>query len=220
VADAFLERWLEDAVATPGMTALADVAAARRVLLDDALRALPLVEATPGPVVDVGSGGGSPGIPLARRLPGRPFTLLEAERRKAEFLDRVAGSLPNVRVVWGRAEEEPVDAYGVALAKALAKPPVAVELCLPLVRPGGAAILWVGETADPTSVARVASLVGGTLERAEDGLLVLRKTGPTPPGFPRRPGRAKKRPLSAASGNVGHETRAGWRPHLRPRRGR
>ena len=99
-------------------------------------------------------------------------------------------------VVWGRAEEQPVDAYGVALAKALAKPPVAAELCLPLVRPGGAALLWVGPSAEREPVEVVASRLGGALEPGPEGLLVIRKLEPTPPGFPRRPGMAKKRPLA------------------------
>jgi 16S rRNA (guanine527-N7)-methyltransferase len=190
-----LERWLEEVVATPGMTALGTVEEARRVLLADALRAQGLVASEDGAAVDVGSGGGSPGIPLAASLPARSFVLLEAERRKCDFLERVTATLPNVEVVWGRAEEQPVDTYGVALAKALAKPPVAAELCLPLVRPGGAAILWVGETAETEHVSRVAARLAGELESAADGLLVLRKAGPTPEGFPRRPGMAKKRPL-------------------------
>ena len=67
------------------------------------------------PIVDVGSGGGSPGIPLAAALPAREVTLLEAERRKCDFLERWAP--PNARVVWGRAEEQETDAYGVALGE-------------------------------------------------------------------------------------------------------
>lgn len=190
-----LERWLEEVVGIPGLTALSTVDEARSVLLEDALRALPLVEAADGPVIDVGSGGGSPGIPLAASLPERGFTLLEAERRKADALVHLARDLPNVEVVWGRAESQPVECYGVALAKALAKPGVAAELSLPLVRAGGASIIWVGATADREHVARVAGRLAGELERELDGLLVLRKLGPTPPGFPRRPGMAKKRPL-------------------------
>jgi 16S rRNA G527 N7-methylase RsmG len=76
VARDVLERWLEEVVTAPGATALDDPEAARRVLLDDALRAVPLVEENGGPVVDVGSGGGSPGLPLAVVLSGRDFTLL------------------------------------------------------------------------------------------------------------------------------------------------
>ncbi len=194
--DAFLERWLGDVVATPGLTSLTDLAEARRVLLDDAMRALQLVRRETGVVVDVGSGGGSPGIPLALELTGREFVLLEAERRKHDFLAGATAGLPNVSVVWGRAESQPVDAFGVALAKALAKPPVAAELCLPLVEPGGIAVLWVGPTAEPDRVAAVAERLGGALEPAPAGLLVVRKLEPTPAGFPRRPGMAKKRPLA------------------------
>jgi 16S rRNA (guanine527-N7)-methyltransferase len=191
-----LERWLEAVVATPGATGLDDVGSAHRVLLEDALRAAPIVERLPGRIVDVGSGGGSPGIPLAVALPQRQFVLLEAERRKCEFLERIAVELPNVDVVWGRAEEQTVDSFGVALAKALAKPPVAAELCLPLVEQRGAAVLWLGATADVERVARVAEQLGGHLEDASYGLVVLRKDRATPEGFPRRPGMAKKRPLA------------------------
>ena len=196
MSEAFLERWLEDVIATPGLTGFRDVESARPVLLHDALRARVIVERFAGCVIDVGSGVGSPGVPLAAALPLRSFTLLEADRRKCDFLERTTAALPNVDVMWGRAEEQRPDTFGVALAKALAKPPVAVELCLPLVEPGGAAVLWVGPTADREAVARVAELVGGRLETDGDGVVVLRKLTATPPGFPRRSGMAKKRPLS------------------------
>jgi 16S rRNA (guanine527-N7)-methyltransferase len=149
-----------------------------------------------GPVVDVGSGGGTPGIPIAASLPDRPVTLLEAERRKCEFLERWAGELANLSVVWGRAEDQPVEAYGVAVAKALAHPPTAIEWCLPLVHEGGAVVLWVGPSADRERAARAAARVAGAVDASPEGFLVIRKTGPTPPGFPRRPGIAKKRPLA------------------------
>jgi hypothetical protein len=64
------------------------------------------------------------------------------------------------------------------------------------VRPGGAAVLWVGPSADVQHVARVAAQLAAEVENERDGLLVLRKLGPTPPGFPRRPGIARKRPLA------------------------
>ena len=193
-ADERLRRWLDALLATPGLTSLREHGEARRALLEDSLRGVELVARFEGPVVDVGSGGGVPGIPLAVALPERELTLLEAERRKCEFLERWAPA--NARVVWGRAEEQPTDAYGVAVAKALARPPVAAEWCLPLVRPGGAALLWVGPSADAEAVARVAELLAATPAEAPPGFLVLRKVGPTPPGFPRRPGMARKRPLA------------------------
>ena len=192
-----LERWLEDLLATPGLTAIRDMDEARRMLVDDALRAADLVRDAPdGGVVDVGSGGGSPGVPLAVATPARRFDLLDSQRRRCDFLRRATHSLENVEVVWGRAEKQPTDAFAVALAKALAKPPVAAELCLPLVRPGGIAILWTGEDANVDAAVEAAERVGGVAESAEEGLLVLRKVRPTPEGFPRRPGVAKKRPLA------------------------
>ena len=164
------------------------------MLLDDALRAVELVRSLPGPVVDVGSGGGSPGIPLAVALPERELTLLESQRRKCHFLERWAP--PNARVVCGRAEEQDSDTYGVAVAKALARPATAVEWCLPLVRPGGAAVLWLGPHADLAAVATVSGRVGGGAPEVRNGLVVVPKLVATPPGFPRRSGVAKKRPLA------------------------
>jgi 16S rRNA (guanine527-N7)-methyltransferase len=194
--DSRLERWLAELLATPGLTAIRDPAEARRALLDDALRGAELVARFEGPVVDVGSGGGTPGIPLAAALPEREVTLLEASERKCEFLRRWTSEFPNVRVVESRAEEHSPGAYGVAVAKALAPPPVATEWCLPLVAPGGAAVLWIGPSADVAAVARVATLLGGGAVEEHDGLLLLPKPEPTPEGFPRRPGMARKRPLA------------------------
>ena len=191
-----LDRWLTAVVTTPGLTAIRDLDEARRVLLDDALAGAGLVSRFDGPIVDVGAGGGTPGIPLAASFPERRVTLLEAERRKCEFLERWTSELPNLEVVWGRAEEQPLEAYGVAVAKALAQPTTAAEWCLPLVRDGGAVVLWVGPSAERARVERVAARLAGELVDAPDGFLVIRKTGPTPPGFPRRTGMAKKRPLA------------------------
>jgi 16S rRNA (guanine527-N7)-methyltransferase len=189
-----LDDWLDAVLSTPGLTAIRDRAEARRVLLEDSLRGVDVVGAYPGELVDVGSGGGVPGIPIAHALPDRQVVLLEAERRKAAFLERVAPG--NARVVWGRAEDQPTDWAGVAVAKALAHPPTAVEWCLPLVREGGAVVLWVGPSAEPERVAAAAVQLAGELVESQSGFLVVRKTGPTPPGFPRRPGVAKKRPLA------------------------
>jgi 16S rRNA (guanine527-N7)-methyltransferase len=189
-----LGRWLDAVLATPGLTSLNDRGDAWAVLVEDSLRLSPLVAAEGDPVVDVGSGGGAPGIPLALAFPDRRFVLLEARERKCAFLREHAP--PNAEVVWGRAEEQDTDWAGLAVAKALAPPPVAAEWCLPLVRPGGAAALLVGPTADAEAVAEVARQLNARLESVDDGVLVMRKEGPTPAGFPRRAGMAKKRPLA------------------------
>ena len=188
------EVWLAALVATPGLTAIRDLAEARRALLEDSLRGVEVVRGFDGPIVDVGSGGGAPGIPLALAVPEREVILLEANARKCEFLREWAPV--NARVVQGRAEEQETDVFGVAVAKALAPPPVAAEWCLPLVRPGGAVVLWVGPSADRQAVARVAARVGGGEPEDRAGLLVIPKLEPTPPGFPRRVGVARKRPLA------------------------
>jgi len=122
------------------------------------------------------------------------MTLLEAQQKKCDFLRQWAP--PNARVVWGRAEEQPVEIFAVALAKALAQPPVAVEWCLPLVRVGGAAILWLGESADLAAVSAVAEKLGGGQPEDHEGLVLISKIAPTPEGFPRRVGVAKRRPLA------------------------
>jgi 16S rRNA (guanine527-N7)-methyltransferase len=195
-ADELLQSWLRAVVETPGLTAIRNVAEARRMLLEDSLRGVEVVRGLEGLIVDVGSGGGVPGIPLAASLPDREVTLLEAEERKAAFLRGWEPRLPNLRVVRGRAEEQKTDVFGVAVAKALAPPPVALEWCLPLVRPGGAAVLWVGPSVDVMRVTRASAQLAGGEPENRDGLLVIPKLGPTPAGFPRRPGIARKRPLA------------------------
>jgi 16S rRNA (guanine527-N7)-methyltransferase len=166
------------------------------VHVKESLAAVAVVRRFAGPIVDVGSGGGAPGIPLAAALPDRPVTLLEANGRKCAFLRDVALQFPNVEVVQGRAEEQETEQFGVAVAKALAAPPVAAEWCLPLAAVGGAVVLFVGPSADADAVSRVSEQLGGGPAEQLPGLLVLQKLTPAPPGFPRRPGVAKKRPLA------------------------
>ena len=83
----------------------------------------------------------------------------------------------------------------------LAPPPVAVELCLPLVRPGGWLVLWTAEL-DATTLAPVAAELGGRVAEvvavaAGRQLVVVDKLGATPERYPRRPGMAGKRPLAS-----------------------
>jgi 16S rRNA (guanine527-N7)-methyltransferase len=195
LTDPRLERWLDLVLATPGLTAIEDRDEALAMLVEDALRGVEVASEFEGAIVDVGSGNGSPGIPIAASLPERRLTLLEANKRKASFLERVAVDFPNVEVVWGRAEEQE-ERYGVALAKALAPPVVALEWLLPLVHEGGGAVLWLSSAADLEALSRVSEQLGGSTVEERSGLAVARKIAPTPAGFPRRPGMARKRPLA------------------------
>lgn len=201
--DPRLEEWLRGLVSTPGLTAFTDLEEARRVLLSDALAGRELVER--GPLVDVGSGGGSPGIPLAAGLPEIQVVLLESNGKKCDFLCAQSAAFANVSVVCARAEEHGRgvgrDVYGTAVAQALAPPAVALEWCLPLVAVGGRAVLYTGEPGP--GLERVAACLGGGAPRVQAvpgferrHLVVVEKLEPTPEEFPRRPGVAKKRPLA------------------------
>jgi 16S rRNA (guanine527-N7)-methyltransferase len=173
--------------------------------VEDALTARDLIDPAARTLVDVGSGGGSPGIPLAAML-CLDATLLEATRPKAAFLRRVAAEIGlEAEVVHARSEEyargDGRDRFDLAVARALAPPPVAVELCMPLVRPGGRLIVWTGAVEAPPLEQAAGQLASRLVEiHRVDGdrrLVVVEKLGETPERFPRRPGMAGKRPLAS-----------------------
>ena len=186
------------------VTSLASVKAIERELVDDALAAMPVIGSRlPQHAVDVGSGNGSPGIPLALAY-GAPVTLVESVGRKAAFLVATARALgveaevvAERSEVYGRGAGR--DRFSLAMARALAPPPVAAELCLPLVRCGGRVVLWTGAV-DAAALEVVAGRLAAELSRVVPyggrSLVELTKTGPTPEAFPRRPGMAGKRPLA------------------------
>ena len=202
-----LREYLDLVLASPvSLTSVDDPDAAWRLHVEDALTALGVIaDRGPTTLIDVGSGGGSPGVPLAVET-GIPAVLLEARERKAEFLRSVVERLGiDCEVVSARSEDHARgvgrDAYDMALARALAPPPVAVELCLPLVRPGGWLVLWTAEL-DATTLAPVAAELGGRVAEvvavaAGRQLVVVDKLGATPERYPRRPGMAGKRPLAS-----------------------
>lgn len=204
---AAFERYCEMVASEPvSLTAIRDPKRLRRELVDDALTACQVIgETLPLAVVDVGSGNGSPGIPLALQY-ASPVTLLESVARKGAFLVRSSEQLGiSCPVVVERSETfaqgEGRDSFDLALARALAPPPVTLELCLPLVRPGGFLIVWTGRL-DPASLRAVAAQLGGGPPRSvatgpTRALLVVEKLAATPERFPRRPGMAGKRPLAS-----------------------
>lgn len=155
-------------------------------------------------VVDVGAGGGVPGVPLAVLRPDLRVTLLESDVRKAGFLTHVAGSLEldTVSVLDRRAEDVGRDgamreSFDLAVSRAVAPPPVMCELSLPLVRVGGVVAALVGDaTQAATESARAAELCGGGPPRnAAGGVLLVDKLHPTPEEYPRRAGVPVRRPL-------------------------
>jgi 16S rRNA (guanine527-N7)-methyltransferase len=204
---------LLDAIALEpqNLTAIGDVSTGVERHLADSLAGL-LVPAVRSAVtlVDVGSGGGFPGLPLAAARPDLSVTLLESEGRKADWLRRASARFPNVRVVSARSEELAAaerERWSCATARALGPLPVVLELAAPLVEVGGAVVVWRGER-DPgeeEAAARAAAELGLEPEAvlavtpfpgARRHLHPYRKVVPTPARFPRRPGRAAKRPLA------------------------
>jgi 16S rRNA (guanine527-N7)-methyltransferase len=203
--EAALRAYRDLLVAEPvSVTSVRDPEAAWDLHVADALTALDLVlRLEPGSVVDVGSGGGSPGLPIAITA-GVDVTLLEASAAKCDFLRRTASALGlRCPVVHERSEDfargDGREAFDLALARALAPPAAAAELCLPLVRTGGHVLLWTADT-DLAALERAATEVGGALAKAavvrpNRHLVLLAKRASTPERFPRRPGMATKRPL-------------------------
>jgi 16S rRNA (guanine527-N7)-methyltransferase len=169
--------------------------------------------------IDVGSGGGFPGVPLKVALPRLQVTLLESTGKKADFLDALVAALAldRVAVIAERAEtlaHAPAhrEAYDVAFARALGPLPVLLELTLPFLRVGGLVVAArrgdVPAELGAASYAREA-LGGGLVEVVpvtvpplDDGrvLVVVEKARPTPAAYPRRPGMPAKRPLVARRG--------------------
>lgn len=126
----------------------------------DSLRALPYVRQAPaGPAVDVGSGAGLPGVPLAIADPERSWVLLEPRQRRAAFLEEVVRELglTHVEVVAETAEQAAAGgrSFSVATARALAPPGAAMEMIRPLVRPKGVILVFVGASESATKCTEV-----------------------------------------------------------------
>lgn len=145
----------------------------------DSLRALPLVDRLPpGPAIDVGSGAGLPGIPLAIADPGRHWRLLEPRARRAAFLEEAVRELElDCEVSRMTAADAAratgwVGAHVAATARALAPPEESFRLLLPLVRQGGIAVVFAGKSAPTPPETRVFApgiLYCEQKDRGEDG---------------------------------------------------
>ena len=169
-------------------------------------------------LIDVGAGGGLPGIPLSVARPDLRVTLLEATEKKVRFLEYVKAELQlgNLEVLHARAEDAGREsryreAFDLATARALAALPVVLEYCVPLVRTGGKVLAMKGRLQEEELSQGVAAAreLGAQLSETtavdyrpqiphkERRLVVFDKVSATPARFPRRVGLAKKRPLGA-----------------------
>jgi 16S rRNA (guanine527-N7)-methyltransferase len=197
------------------LTRVVEPAEVARLHLLDALAALPLLDAGAERVIDLGSGGGVPAIPLALARPATEWVMVDSVRKKSAILAGFieALGLPNARVLAERAETlgrdpEHRERYGLVTARACAALPVLAELALPLLRTGGELVAWKGPlTADDDEVRRgrvaVGQLGGGRLRIEPAGpaslgghtFVVVPKRTASAQRFPRRPGEPSRRPL-------------------------
>jgi 16S rRNA (guanine527-N7)-methyltransferase len=195
-------------------TAVRDPERAANVHVSDSLTALELEAVRCARrIADLGSGAGFPGIALAVALPNAEIILIESQRRRCEFLQRLCAlaGIENARVACTRAEEwrEGLSANDAVLARALGPVPVVLEYAAPLLRVGGSLVDWRGALGrqEEEAAARAAAELG--LRRVEvrrvvpfagareHHLHVYLKARETPDRFPRRAGIARKRPLGS-----------------------
>jgi 16S rRNA (guanine527-N7)-methyltransferase len=160
-------------------------------------------------VIDIGSGGGLPGIPLAIVMPQIQFTLLEATGKKARFLQETADALQlrNISVVNERAElagqdhHEHREQYDIAIARAVGKLSVLLEITVPFVKVGGHMLAMKGQKA-PEEIAEAKQAlhmlhaqVIDTTTTPTGVIVTIEKTRKTPRVYPRSPGEPKRAPL-------------------------
>ena len=204
-------RLLLEANARLNLTRVVEADAVARLHLLDALAALPLLPAS-GAALDLGSGGGVPGIVLALARPAMDWTLVDSVGKKADALrDFVAAlGLKNVEVLADRAEllgrGRLRESFDLVTARACAPLPVLAEYALPLLRVGGRLIAWKGPiSSEELAAGGVASkqLGGGVPQKRPAGVaalgdhrfVLIDKQRSTPSRWPRRPGEPARRPL-------------------------
>ena len=157
-------------------------------------------------VVDVGTGAGFPGVPLKLLRPDIHLTLMDASGKKTDFIRQTLDEMGvDANVLCARAEEAartPLrGSFDLAVSRALAPLPVLLELCVPLLKPGGVVAAWKGETADEELSAASSALhvlgcaVVGAHPVGRGTLLVIEKQKPTPDSYPRRFSKIKSHPL-------------------------
>jgi 16S rRNA (guanine527-N7)-methyltransferase len=173
------EGLLAERAVPRGMVASSDLGHLRERHVLDSLRAVPHLGPLKQPVVDLGSGAGLPGIPVAVARPDLLLTLAEARQQRVAFLELVVErlSLPNVQVFPKRAEELPPDA-GACLARGFGNPSRTWAVARGLLRPDGSLIYWAGTTFRTDQVpedARIAAIVSPALESGGPIVIMTRQ---------------------------------------------
>lgn len=165
-------------------------------------------------VIDIGTGAGFPGLPMAIIFPNSQVTLLDSTRKKINFIDGVIESLSlnNANTVVGRVEEvgqeiKQREKYDLAVIRAVGSVSACAEYCFPLVKKGGLAIIYRGSfpKEEKQSLENAVNILGGKVELIEEfttpltqsirHCLYLRKVRHTPVSFPRPVGIPKQKPL-------------------------
>jgi 16S rRNA (guanine527-N7)-methyltransferase len=165
-------------------------------------------------VIDIGAGAGFPAIPLKIVRPAWHLTLLEATRKKCDFLEHIVDTLhlDHTRVVWSRAETAAHlagerEQYDLVVARAVAELSVLAEYMLPFARVGGGCVAWKGDAieAEVNAAGGAIAQLGGRLQTVRQvrvpgidqkrHLVVLDKVAPTAKIYPRREGIPAKKPL-------------------------
>ena len=194
------------------LTAITDPAEVARLHFLDSAALLTLADFQGKRVVDVGTGAGFPGLPLKILEPSLHLTLLDAQRKRVDFLQEVCESLglENVTCVHGRAEEfaqEHRESFDLAVSRAVAALPVLCELCLPLVKVGGRMLAMKSANSEEeiNGAKGAVKLLGGRVSAVEDytipgtevthRLIVIEKLAPTLKGYPRRWAKIQSAPL-------------------------
>lgn len=191
------------------LTAITDPAQVGKLHFLDSLTLLDLADFRGKQVIDVGCGGGFPGVPLKIACPEMELTLLDSLGKRMDWLAQILPGLGvEARCVTARAEEAVAgcrESYDYAVSRAVARLNVLCELCLPYVQVGGTFLAMKGAAAQAeVEQARGAiRRLGGEVEQLaafpqvgqEHAVVVIRKIRPTPAQFPRRFAKIKQQPL-------------------------
>ncbi|MBC7970631.1 MAG: 16S rRNA (guanine(527)-N(7))-methyltransferase RsmG [Verrucomicrobia bacterium] len=167
-------------------------------------------------VIDIGTGAGFPGLPVAIAQPNWTVTLLDATRKKITFIDQVLAQLgiANATTLVDRVEQvgrqkHQRQSYDLALIRAVAAAPVCAEYALPLLKIGGSAVLYRGQwtEAETRALESAVAVLGGAIDKIEAfttpltqgdrHCIYLKKIAPTPNEFPRASGVPAQKPLGS-----------------------